>query len=288
MALIIMLACLAGLVITAACECQFYAGNDIVVKSLHQHMEEHPRNSSVTLTADKFPCKGMLTNLTMYGRPHTSDGHVLQAIFIHHEFSFLDTLFHEAPKTILDLGANIGASAAYFATRYPDATVVALEPHFRNFMLATINTQHLQNVIMLHAAAWDTNTLVKIDIAKSLPGEWGYVVAEVHEADVSTVLAKRATTFPGYSVHSIMQRHGWSRIDFLKIDIECGEYTVLNEKSLKQGWLHLVGCVTLEVHACGTDRSQQIENINKIMESHGLHAMEGYFGELNAWCKLPK
>jgi FkbM family methyltransferase len=38
-------------------------------------------------------------------------------------------LRHGQTPLILDLGANIGASAVWFAVRYPAAHIVAFEPH---------------------------------------------------------------------------------------------------------------------------------------------------------------
>ena len=44
------------------------------------------------------------------------------------------------PTNVLDLGGNVGATAAYFGMRYPAASVVAVEPNKGNFHLATLNT----------------------------------------------------------------------------------------------------------------------------------------------------
>lgn len=42
-------------------------------------------------------------------------------------------------KQIIDAGAYIGLSAAYFASQYPDSPVLAIEPHSRNHRLLTEN-----------------------------------------------------------------------------------------------------------------------------------------------------
>src|SRR5579863_1356318 len=39
---------------------------------------------------------------------------------------------NSTPKRILDLGANIGASALYFATLWPHASIACVEPHAEN------------------------------------------------------------------------------------------------------------------------------------------------------------
>lgn len=44
---------------------------------------------------------------------------------------------------IIDAGANIGAASLYFALRFPDARVVAIEPEADNFRLLQKNTEGL-------------------------------------------------------------------------------------------------------------------------------------------------
>ena len=42
-----------------------------------------------------------------------------------------------SPVTIVDAGAYIGDTAAYFLSRFPDAQVVALEPNEESYILAS-------------------------------------------------------------------------------------------------------------------------------------------------------
>ena len=88
-----------------------------------------------------------------------------------HEFTFMDKLFIKAPpKTIMDLGANVGYSAAYFASRYPDAKIVALEPSFGNFATASINVHWSSNITLVWGGIWESQQLLKI--APVNRGEW--------------------------------------------------------------------------------------------------------------------
>jgi len=54
--------------------------------------------------------------------------------------------FVNGVKTILDIGANIGAASVWLATTYPGATVYALEPGSRQFGLLQQNVASLNNV----------------------------------------------------------------------------------------------------------------------------------------------
>lgn len=51
---------------------------------------------------------------------------------------------------IIDCGANIGASVNWFAARYPQARIVAVEPSPENFTLLRLNTAYLD--VELHEA----------------------------------------------------------------------------------------------------------------------------------------
>ena len=55
---------------------------------------------------------------------------------------------------VLDAGANIGASAIYFARRYPNARIFALEPEQENYDLLLRNTHRYHNIIPIKAALW--------------------------------------------------------------------------------------------------------------------------------------
>src|SRR5690606_16666685 len=55
------------------------------------------------------------------------------------------------PLTIIDAGANIGLTSVYFASKYPNATIVSLEPEAENFKLLKNNTQYYANVYPMFA-----------------------------------------------------------------------------------------------------------------------------------------
>jgi hypothetical protein len=62
-------------------------------------------------------------------RNGTSDRQVLSQIFVYEEYSPI-TLSN--PRNIIDLGANVGYSSAYFLSRYLNAKVLAVEPDLGN------------------------------------------------------------------------------------------------------------------------------------------------------------
>ncbi len=56
------------------------------------------------------------------------------------------------PKIILDIGANIGISAIYFAIRYPTAEIYAFEPMPDNYKLLEKNVREYENIKTFNVA----------------------------------------------------------------------------------------------------------------------------------------
>ena len=53
---------------------------------------------------------------------------------------------------IVDAGANIGAASIWYAQRYPEAKIVALEPDPENFVVLVSNTRDWTSVVPVNAA----------------------------------------------------------------------------------------------------------------------------------------
>src|SRR6266404_2057395 len=70
-------------------------------------------------------------------RPGTSDLFMFKQIFVEREYSCLDAL--TAADLIVDCGANVGYSSAYFLSRFPEARLVAVEPEAENFAILKQN-----------------------------------------------------------------------------------------------------------------------------------------------------
>jgi FkbM family methyltransferase len=115
---------------------------------------------------------------------------------------------------IIDAGANIGLSVLYFKTLYPDATIVAYEPDAEIFAILEKNTRGMDGVEVRNAAVWNEDTELRFFVEGSLAGSseidfmGGGKEVLVKAERLKTEIAKQP-------------------VDFLKIDIEGGENTVL-------------------------------------------------------------
>lgn len=135
---------------------------------------------------------------------------------------------------IIDGGGNIGTAAVYFATKFPSAHIVSVEPDGANFSLIQRNCERL-DVEPVHAAfgareGW----LVVTDLGR---GEWGYVTRP--EGDGERV--------PAITLEKLVRDKksaGYSPF-ILKLDIEGAE------KDLFEGdidWFHDFPYAIIETH----------------------------------------
>jgi hypothetical protein len=67
-----------------------------------------------------------------YIRNETSDVYVYKGVIEKKEYGFST---ESSPHIIIDAGANIGLSSIYFANRFPEAKIIAIEPEESNFRL---------------------------------------------------------------------------------------------------------------------------------------------------------
>jgi FkbM family methyltransferase len=168
---------------------------------------------------------------------------------------FLDEIYKQdlPPKPfIVDCGANIGLSVIYMKRLYPDAEVIAFEPDEQNFKLLEKNIQSfaLNSVTLKKEAVWVEDTVLKFANEGSMSSK---IDTDIHH--------------PTINVNAIRLKSYLARkVDFLKIDIEGAEYTVLRD--IKDN-LHLVNNLFVEYH--GTFQQQnELDEIMSIIRAGGF------------------
>ena len=181
-------------------------------------------------------------------RSSTPDIIVAASSLYYCEYSELEKL---SPKVVIDAGANIGTSAIWFARKFPNAKIVAVEPESENFDLLVKNVKTFENVIPLRAALG--RELGKLKLLDRKTGPWGYSVCEESgDAELEEV--------DSVTVRSIMDKFGIERVCLLKMDIEGGEKDVLENSNQ---WIDNVDTMTVELHdriVMGCDRAWLLGN----------------------------
>lgn len=169
----------------------------------------------------------------IYLRKHTTDVDMFYYIFQAKEY---DMNFDFVPKVIIDCGAHIGLGAVFFANKFPEARIIAVEPEKSNFDLLVKNTAPYSNVKCMNYGIWNRTTHLKIvDIGV---GNWGYMTEEVSVKDNNTVEA--------ISIGDIMNKYAIDEIDICKINIE-GTEKELFEKNHEE-WTSKTKAIVIELH----------------------------------------
>jgi FkbM family methyltransferase len=167
-------------------------------------------------------------------RPNTSDEAMYSQIFLNDEYGYLGMM--RPPTIIVDAGANIGLSSIYFANKYKDAMIIAIEPDGNNFYVLERNTVLYKNIFPVKAALWPQEGMVSLRDPGL--GECAYQTyrnyASVEKNNIRCV-----------TVDSILLNYGIDHIDLLKIDIEGAETEVFNDQC---DWLSKVKVLIIELH----------------------------------------
>ncbi|HUB11661.1 MAG TPA: FkbM family methyltransferase [Acetobacteraceae bacterium] len=144
-----------------------------------------------------------------------NDYGVAYEVFLHRHYDCPRPLPAQSIRRILDLGANVGFSCLWWLTRFPGAEVIALEPHPNHFAQCRVNlsTNGLLPRVELHQAAAGTETrhIMLSDAGSS-----------------SSVLA-HGTAGIEAEMLDVFDLLGDQCIDLMKLDIEGGEYAILDD-----------------------------------------------------------
>ena len=146
-------------------------------------------------------------------RKNTSDIPVVYDVLQKKVYACTNTSFDV--NIIVDAGANIGCASIYYAQRYPNATIYALEPEKENYQLLVKNVSKYPNIIPLNIGLWGRDCAMKV--VDNGNGAWGYQVSDngnmIGEIECCTI-------------NSLMKKFKIKKIDILKIDIEGAEKNV--------------------------------------------------------------
>ncbi len=154
-------------------------------------------------------------------------------------------------RTIVDIGAHVGSFTVLCHHYWPEAKIVAIEPHPDSFDLLQRNTAHspATQLLLINAAVTKKSgkTLLSSPVSHSRVSE--YV------PDVWDELKPRNRHF-GIEVPAITTEGFWQQIaefgitevDLLKLDCEGAEYLILPELS-RLGLLQHIGWIRGEWHS---------------------------------------
>lgn len=188
------------------------------------------RELSEGIQKDSVPRSVALKNLKypILVRPGTQDASTVINNVIREEYGRVARVIY--PKWMIDAGAYIGDTSAYFLSRFPDLKVIALEPNPSSYEMAKLNLKSYgERAILLQKGLHITDgaAFFSGDGTAAHIGEVGF------EIDCTTV-------------SSLLERYAIPRLDILKMDIEGAEEGIFN--SNPEIWLNRIDLLIIEIH----------------------------------------
>lgn len=187
-----------------------------------------------------------LNGVGLLVRPGTTDPQVLDDTFV--------GLYHLPPTVlvpdaiILDLGGNVGYTAAHYAALCPRGRVICVEMDAGNAALARENLRSFgDRCTVIHAAAWSEDG----ELTYSGTEEWGFRIASL-EGETTTRAGTSTRRVRAMRIESILHECGVEHVDFSKIDIEGAEAQVVCASA---SWLQKVQTLMVEYHPPATRES---------------------------------
>jgi FkbM family methyltransferase len=194
-------------------------------------------------------------------RPGESDLEVFLQIFVHLEYESVPAI--PQGGLIIDCGANVGYSSAWFLTQFPSARLIAVEPDRENFRILQRNLEPFGAAVStVNAAVWSRECDLVFEHTQYRDGRsWSVTVRETAEGEAGAVR--------GVDIPSLMKSAGASRIALLKVDVERSEIEIFGKSSAE--WLPLCDTIVIELHdeECERVFHQAIKNENFEITSEG-------------------
>lgn len=164
-------------------------------------------------------------------RPGTSDRNMFDDVFLDREY---DVESVDAPRTILDCGANVGYTSVFLANAFPQARIVAVEPEPSNYALLCRNIAPYRNVEALNVGVWVRSGRLSIENPQDVNSGF-----RLHESGDGAI--------PTLTIPDLLARYEIERIDMLKLDVEGAERELLQDPSADV-WLGRTRRLVIELH----------------------------------------
>lgn len=190
-------------------------------------------------------------------RSCTSDSRVFHEIFSQGIYNFG---LPPRASLIIDAGANIGLASVFFANRYSQATILAVEPSGPNVTLLRQNIAPYPHVTIREAGLWHKKE--PLHFLNPTADFWAFRVEPCKPEEAN---------FPSVTIPELLEAHGQTPIDILKMDIEGSERQLLLEGDAS--WLDRVNLLIIELH--GDLARERFGEVKTLLEKHGLHLVRG-------------
>lgn len=179
-------------------------------------------------------------------RPGTDDARTIIDNIIREEWGKFEP--DSDPRLMIDGGAYIGDSSAYFLSRFPTLNVIALEPDEITFQAMKKNlAPYGGRVKTVNAGLYSHEGTVRFQ-----QGQTAASIQSGGDCEISVTTIK-----------ALLEEHSHRRIDILKLDIEGAEESVFSTRP--EEWLNHVDWLIIEFHS---DEGEA--TISRILKDNGF------------------
>lgn len=171
-------------------------------------------------------------------RAGTSDRDAFRQVFIEKQYSCVGV--PRGAEWVIDCGSNVGYSAAYFLSRFPQCRLIAVEPDSENVALLRRNLEpYGRRGRVLHAAVWSHSGSVAISEQPFRDGlQWSRHVRECRPGE--------ATRLQAVDMATLLTETQGARVAILKMDVEGAEAVIFSSDCGQ--WLAQIDTLVIELH----------------------------------------
>ncbi len=143
-------------------------------------------------------------------------------------------------RFIIDAGANVGYTSVLLKQAFPAALLLAIEPDGGNAkqIRKNLTINKIENSEVLQAGLWSEECWLQLKKERGDGREWAYHVTP----------SLLPTELKAYSLSQLLQQHGFTTIDILKIDIEGSEAVLFNDELNMMEILKHTRFLAIEIH----------------------------------------
>lgn len=138
---------------------------------------------------------------------------VLREVFINKEYDWCPI---ENPKVIVDLGAHFGDTTLYYHVRFPEATIIAVEPSPENYARLIKHTSAIASIKPVQAAVGASNGTIELNLGSSSLGHSVMVRKD----------SLQSVTVPLITLKDLLSQHAIDKADLIKFDVEGAEFDI--------------------------------------------------------------
>lgn len=170
---------------------------------------------------------------------------------------------------LIDVGANVGDYTDLLASIFPQARVFSFEPHPGNF--EKLSSRGIKNVQAFQAGLGEKNEVLRLYDRSEQDGSQHATIYEKVITDIHKVTA----TFHEITIirlDEFLTEQGIQHVDFLKIDTEGNEFSVLEGAGsfITEG---KITCIQFEFNEMNIISRRFIKNFNDLLPKYDLYRL---------------